>query len=113
MAYYRIKDAAEKIGVQPHVLRFWESQFPALKPNKTSRGQRLYQDDDVENFIRIRHLLYTEGFSIAGAKKALKEMKGKSTLTQTVSAATPSVERETLRDLAVEIRDLRDLVKEF
>jgi DNA-binding transcriptional MerR regulator len=75
MAFYRIKDAAEKIGVQPHVLRFWESQFPSIKPPKTTRGQRLYSDEDVENFLKIKVLLYNEGFSIPGAKKVLKEQK--------------------------------------
>lgn len=109
MAYFRIKEAAEKIGVLPHVLRFWESQFPTLKPTKTSRGQRLYADDDVENFIRVRHLLYSEGYSIAGAKKALKEQKRS-------GGADPSgsvVEREVLKELAAEIRELRDFAKEI
>lgn len=73
MAYYRIKDAAEKIGVPAHVLRFWESQFPQMKPNKTGRGQRLFDDEDVKKFLKIKHLLYVEGYSIPGAKKYLKE----------------------------------------
>ena len=73
MSFYRIKDAAEKIGVPAHVLRFWESQFPQLKPNKTGRGQRLFDDEDVKNFLKIKHLLYVEGYSIPGAKKYLKE----------------------------------------
>jgi len=75
MAYFRIKDAASKVGVLPHVLRFWENQFPNLKPNKTGKGQRLYSDEDIEKFIQVKHLLYTEGYSIQGAKKALKEQK--------------------------------------
>jgi len=73
MAFYRIKEAAEKIGVPAHVLRFWESQFPQLKPNKTGRGQRLFDDEDVKNFLKIKHLLYVDGYSIPGAKKFLKE----------------------------------------
>ncbi|MBS1985735.1 MAG: MerR family transcriptional regulator [Bdellovibrionales bacterium] len=110
MAYFRIKEAADKVGVLPHVLRFWESQFPSLKPSKTSRGQRLYSDEDIDNFVRIRHLLYTEGYSIAGAKKALKEQKQKNVALDPVEA---TVEREFLKDLVVDIREIRDLVKEI
>lgn len=73
MAFFRIKEAAEKVGVLPHVLRFWESQFPSLKPPKTTRGQRLYSDEDIEALLKIKYLLYTEGYSISGAKKYLKE----------------------------------------
>ncbi len=75
MAFSRIKEAAEKIGVLPHVLRFWENQFPFLKPPKTTRGQRLYSDEDIESFLKIKYLLYTEGYSISGAKKFFKEQK--------------------------------------
>ena len=55
-------------------MRFWESQFPQLKPNKTGRGQRLFDDEDVKNFLKVKHLLYVEGYSIPGAKKFLKEV---------------------------------------
>ncbi len=73
MAFYRIKEAAQRVGVPAHVLRFWESQFPQLKPNKTGRGQRLFDDEDVKNFLKIKHLLYVDGYSIPGAKKFLKD----------------------------------------
>jgi DNA-binding transcriptional MerR regulator len=111
MAFYRIKEAAEKVGVLPHVLRFWESQFPTLKPSKTSRGQRMYSEEDIENFMTIRHLLYSEGYSIAGAKKHLKESKNKSP-SESLSAETFSY-RESLKDVARELRELKDLVKEI
>ena len=54
-------------------MRFWESQFPQLKPNKTGRGQRLFDDEDVKNFLKIKHLLYVDGYSIPGAKNFLKD----------------------------------------
>lgn len=73
MAFYRIKEAAQRVGVPAHVLRFWESQFPQLKPNKTGRGQRLFDDEDVKNFLKVKHLLYVDGYSIPGAKKFLKD----------------------------------------
>lgn len=75
MAFYRIKEAADRIGVATHVLRFWEKQFPQVKPQKTNRGQRLYSEDDISNFLKVKNLLYTEGYSIQGAKKVLKEGK--------------------------------------
>jgi len=107
MAFHRIKEAAEKIGVMPHVLRFWESQFPALKPAKTSRGQRLYSDEDVDNFLKIKHLLYNEGYSIPGAKKFLKEQRAGAK--ESVSEAlSESVEREVLREVFETVRALRE-----
>jgi len=117
MAFYRIKEAAEKVGVQPHVLRFWESQFPSLKPQKTSRGQRLYSDDDVENFLKIKHLLYDQGFSIPGAKKALKEEKiaNRSPISAggaAGSSAEDTMSREMLRDMLGELRRLREFARD-
>lgn len=111
MAYYRIKEAAEKVGVQPHVLRFWESQFPALRPAKTSRGQRLYADEDIESFLKIKHLLYDQGFSIPGAKKALKEEKTNPGAGR--QSADDSVTKEVLREVVGELRKLQEFAKEF
>ena len=110
MAFLRIKEAAEKIGVQPHVLRFWESQFPSLKPTKTGRGQRLYSSEDVDNFLRVKHLLYNEGFSIPGAKKALKDEKQN---TKSTSAADETVSREILKEIVNELKELRQVAKEL
>ncbi len=114
MAFLRIKEAAEKIGVQPHVLRFWESQFPTLKPSKTSRGQRLYSDEDVENFLKIKHLLYNEGYSIVGAKKFLKgERSGKTAANPATEAVLETLEREVLKEVFEEVRKLREAVREI
>jgi DNA-binding transcriptional MerR regulator len=115
MAFYRIKEAAEKIGVVPHVLRFWESQFPSLKPSKTSRGQRLYNEEDLENFLRIKHLLYNEGYSIPGARKVLNELKGKGAGTDATveSNVDGALKDEMCRELLGELQELRDWVKEF
>ena len=116
MAFYRIKEAADKIQVLPHVLRFWETQFPALKPSKTTRGQRLYTDEDVENFLRIKHLLYTEGYSISGAKKLLKEEKTgvvKASAINSAEAAQEKLTEQHLHDLLAELKQLRDAAKEL
>jgi DNA-binding transcriptional MerR regulator len=69
--YYRIGEVCEIIGVEPHVLRYWETEFPGLAPPKNKAGQRTYRAKDIELLLRIRTLLYEEGFTIAGARKQL------------------------------------------
>ena len=69
--FFRIGEVCELIKVQPHVLRYWETEFPMLTPQKNRAGQRVYRRKDVEMVMRIRDLLYEEKFTIAGAKKKL------------------------------------------
>src|SRR5579863_8976545 len=69
--YFRIGEVAELVGVEPHVLRYWEREFRTIRPTKSAKGQRVYSRRDVENLMRVRELLYQEGFTIAGAKKRL------------------------------------------
>jgi DNA-binding transcriptional MerR regulator len=69
--YFRIGEVAELVGVEPHVLRYWEREFRTIRPTKSAKGQRVYSRRDVENLMRVRELLYREGFTIAGAKKRL------------------------------------------
>jgi DNA-binding transcriptional MerR regulator len=71
--YFRIGEVAELVGVEPHVLRYWEREFRAIRPTKSAKGQRVYSRRDVENLMRVRELLYREGFTIAGAKKRLQK----------------------------------------
>ena len=80
--FYKIGEVCEIVGVQAHVLRYWESEFPTLQPQKNRAGQRTYRRKDVEMALRIRDLLYGEGFTIAGAKRKLQsEGRGASRLT--------------------------------
>lgn len=69
--FFRIGEVCDLIKVQPHVLRYWETEFPMLTPQKNRAGQRVYRRKDVEMVFRIRDLLYEEKFTIAGAKKKL------------------------------------------
>jgi DNA-binding transcriptional MerR regulator len=69
--YYKIREVCEIVGVEAHVLRFWESEFPALAPPKSRTGQRTYRPKDIDLLLRIKKLLYEEGFTIAGARKRL------------------------------------------
>jgi DNA-binding transcriptional MerR regulator len=71
--YYKIREVCEIVGVEAHVLRFWEAEFPVLSPPKSKSGQRTYRPKDIELLLRIRRLLYEEGFTIAGARKKLSE----------------------------------------
>jgi DNA-binding transcriptional MerR regulator len=70
--YFRIGDVARICAVEPYVLRFWETQFPSLKPNKGGTGQRLYRRREVELALRIKQLVHHEGYTLAGARQALE-----------------------------------------
>jgi DNA-binding transcriptional MerR regulator len=69
--FFKIGEVCEIVGVQAHVLRYWETEFPTLQPQKNRSGQRTYRRKDVEMALRIKELLYEEGFTIAGAKRKL------------------------------------------
>lgn len=73
--YFKIGEVSEILDVEPYVLRYWESEFKILKPTRTRARQRLYHKKDLELLLEIKHLLYDEKFTIAGAKKRLQEMK--------------------------------------
>ena len=70
--YFRIGEVARLCSVAPYVLRFWETEFTQLKPNKSGTGQRLYRRRDVEMALRVKRLLYDEGYTIAGARQAIQ-----------------------------------------
>jgi len=70
--YFRIGEVAKLAQLEPYVLRFWETEFPALRPGKSTTGQRLYRRREVEMVLRLKSLLHEQGFTIAGAKKKLK-----------------------------------------
>ncbi len=70
--YFKIGEACKKLGIQPYVLRYWETEFPLLNPDKSKSGQRVYSQRELEIIGRIKDLLYEEGYTIAGAKKKLE-----------------------------------------
>ena len=69
--FLKIGEVAKWIGVKPHVLRYWESEFPSLKPRKNPSGQRIYAKADIEAIVEIKNLLYNHRYTISGAKKML------------------------------------------
>jgi len=70
--YFKIGEASEILGVEPYVLRYWESEFSQLNPKKSGTGHRLYRRKDVELLLRIKHLLYEKRFTIEGARQSLQ-----------------------------------------
>jgi DNA-binding transcriptional MerR regulator len=74
--FYRIGEVSRLTALKPFVLRYWETEFPMLEPVKSSSGHRLYRQEDVEMVLRIKRLLYDEGFTIAGARRHLREQNG-------------------------------------
>jgi DNA-binding transcriptional MerR regulator len=92
--YFKIGEVCEIVGVQAHVLRYWETEFPMLQPQKNRAGQRTYRRRDVEMALRVKELLYDEQYTIAGAKKRLaNDTRGGSKLkvvgTETSSSTAP------------------------
>jgi len=86
--FFKIGEVCEITDTQPYVLRYWESEFPALAPAKNSSGQRIYRRRDIETVLRIKQLLYEEGFTIAGAKKRLEvELAGRADTPSSARAA--------------------------
>jgi DNA-binding transcriptional MerR regulator len=71
--YYRIGEVAGIVGVEPHVLRYWETEFRSIRPQKSAKGQRVYSRRDVETLLKVKELLYAHRFTIAGARRKLRE----------------------------------------
>jgi len=90
--FFKIGEVCEIVGVQPHVLRYWETEFPMLAPQKNRSGQRTYRQRDVEIALRIKELLYDELYTIAGAKKKLQAELRESSKLKIFKASEPSEE---------------------
>jgi len=112
--YFKIGEVAKIVGVKPHVLRYWESEFTTIRPGKTETKHRLYRKRDVETLIEIKRLLHGERYTIAGARRHLKAPRGRS------GAGGRGVDkpvlgertyREELRRLKRELEDLRGLLR--
>lgn len=108
--YYRIGEVAQAVGVQPHVLRYWESEFGSIRPQKSARGQRVYSHKDLEKLLRVKELLHSDGYTIAGAKKKLREAGTEEHANQAEVAAVNAKMRAQLNEIRSEIQsELDDL----
>jgi len=75
--FFRIGEVSRITGLEPYVLRYWETEFPHLRPEKRKSGQRLYTRKDLDNILQVKQLLYRDGFTISGAKKKIRGRAGK------------------------------------
>jgi DNA-binding transcriptional MerR regulator len=96
--YFRIGEVASLCRLPAYVLRFWETEFPQLKPVKSSTGQRMYRKRDVESVVKIKKLLYEDGFTIAGARVQLREEKSERNQTTLPFPMNPSLSVAHLRN---------------
>ena len=118
--FYKIGEVSQILGVKPHVLRYWESQFEAVRPRKTRSGQRLYRRQDVALLETVRNLLHEQGFTIAGARRKLA---GESNGTEEKQQTGPSTDKEAalgqelerrkkvIEELRQQVEDLMSLVE--
>jgi DNA-binding transcriptional MerR regulator len=115
--YYRIGDVSRLADVKPFVLRYWETEFPMLQPLKSSGGRRLYRQEDVDMVFRIKRLLYDEGFTIAGARRHLRDHDGTGDSNDGVASnasnegAGQLLSRKTLLDLRDTLRAFLTLLE--
>ncbi len=112
--FFKIGDVADLVGVKPYVLRYWETEFPILSPDKGTNGQRIYRRSDVEMLLLIKHLLYKERYSIEGARNRIRELRREGELKQfqrqQVLGGEQTVRsQEVLRDVAACVKELADL----
>ena len=110
---FKIGPAADLVGVKPYVLRFWETEFEALRPKKSRKGQRAYSRRDVETAMIIKKLLYEDRFSIEGARARLRELRSKIKEERGVStqlAEVKSIALTELRMMQVELTRFRALL---
>ncbi len=109
--YYAIGEVSELCGIKPHVLRYWEQEFPQLKPIKRRGNRRYYQFDDVEMVRRIRSLLYEQGFTIGGARQRLREARQEQVASIAAAALpqaapNPASRKDQIKDLRHELEEL-------
>jgi len=104
--YFRIGEVSKILGVEPYVVRYWETEFKTVKPIRTKSEQRLYRQKDLEELALIRNLLYRDRFTIAGAKKKIQELHRE---TPEGGAADEQC-REKLRSIKKELKAILDLL---
>src|SRR6266700_3999195 len=106
---YKIGEVCKLADVQPYVLRYWETEFPPLSPNKSGGGQRLYTRHEIDIILRIKQLLYSEGFTIAGAKKKLEVELAEPAATTVAAPAAP--DRNALKDVRRELQAILKMLE--
>jgi DNA-binding transcriptional MerR regulator len=126
--FFRIGDVAKILGVKPYVIRFWESEFPFVAPEKALSGQRVYRRSQIDALILVKHLLHVDRYSIEGAKKKLTELRRHAKLRDAMDEVLASgklmvqeelplqvgsvVPKESISVLEKKVRELQILIRE-
>ena len=109
---FKIGEVCRIADVQPYVLRYWETEFAALAPNKSGGGQRLYTQREIDIILRIKQLLYSEGFTIAGAKKKLETETSEPSPSPVAPSQPSPTATKVLLDVKRELTAILDLLGE-
>ncbi len=109
--YYSISEVADMIGVKAHILRYWEGEFPSLRPRKNRAGNRAYTERDIKIVMRIKKLLYEEKFTIEGAKKHMKSAGHEINEQQIEIPFDKIMKRDEIKEIRKELVGLIDVVK--
>jgi len=112
--YYRIGEVSRITGLKAHVLRYWESEFKVIRPHKEGSLQRLYRRKDLDLILKIKKLLYEEGFTIAGAKKKIRDLErleNKQMKLKLVDKGSNGKAHEFLTDLEEELKGIRRMLE--
>jgi len=99
--FFRIGEASRIVGVKPYVLRFWESEFPQVRPRRADSKQRTYQKHDLEAFLEIKSLLYEEKMTIEGARQRLKRKRDKES----------EIDQTSIKDIRNELQEILKILK--
>ena len=103
-AYFRIGEVSKIVNIEPYVIRFWETEFKTVTPVRTKTAQRLYRKKDVQELLTIKNLLYSQRFTIDGAKKQLQKMRGCDEPKNT------NFEKQTLHRIKEELEQIRAMI---
>jgi DNA-binding transcriptional MerR regulator len=110
--YFKIGEVSDLLGVEPYVLRYWETEFATLSPKKSGTGHRLYRRKDVELLLRIKHLLYDRKFTIDGARQTLhEEMRGPKARPAKTTTQRDLFSSDPLPEIRRELADILNMLK--
>ncbi len=106
--FYKISEVSTITGLEAYVLRYWQTEFPILRPQKSRGGQRIYQKKDIETILKIKQMLYEKGFTIAGARKALTARSGEPS-----DPAAQPISKEFIYRLRGELADILRILSSY
>lgn len=110
--FFRIGEVSELLGLEAHVVRYWETEFPSLAPKKSDSGQRMFRRKDVELLFQIKHLLYERKYTLEGARKVLQE-KGKKDVVSKITARqhTETIPSNPLQEIRTELAEILKMLR--